>query len=439
MKKRYLLFMVQVHLNFRRAELESLADMHGVKVDFSQYSEESPFMIVELNNDEEARKWIRRSILCRAIYEYWGEGENYDGLHKNIKSNPLLEEFKRQYRNDSFKFEFESFGGSSSGKFDRVEQIEGFGYLSFEGKIRLKNPEQTYTVIEQYESVSENVGGEIPIYVYFGRLVQESNRSSGALEKYCLKSRPYRGTTSFEAELSLVSANVAQVKPYHLMYDPFAGTGSFLVAGGHFKAFVMGTDIDGRMIRGKDSHTITANFKYYKESIQFLDVITMDFTHNAIRKNLIIDTILCDPPYGIRESIKVLGAKDSERFIGKEDIEIGGLKAYLCSDYIPTKKPYSLDLLLDDLLCYAADRLPIGGRLAFWMPTANDDNIQNVIPLHANLELKYNCVQQFNKWSRRLLVYINRGNGFGGPTNVGLERSKNFRDRYFSGFNLGTT
>lgn len=70
------------------------------------------------------------------------------------------------------------------------------------------------------------------------------------------------------------------------------------------------------------------------------------------------------------------------------------------------------------------------------MPVANDENIETVIPLHANLELKYNCVQEFNKWSRRLLVYVNRGDGFQGPTNAGLERSKaNFRDRYFSGFN----
>ncbi|SCU98112.1 LADA_0H10660g1_1 [Lachancea dasiensis] len=437
MTKRYLLFMVQVHLNFRLAELESLADMFGLTtIDFSQYDEESPFFVVELENDQQAREWISRSILTRAIYEYWGQGSNYEQLHLDVQENPLYLQLKQEYRESSFKFEFDSFGGSSAGKLDRVACIESFKYLDFQGPIRMKNPEQIFTVIEEYEPLSDNQAGETPLRLFFGREVQRSDRFRGALEKYDLKKRPYKGTTSFEAELSLVSANIAQVKPGTFMYDPFAGTGSFLTAGGHYNAMVIGSDIDGRMIRGKGSQTIRANFKKYQDSLQFLDVLTMDFTHNALRKNLIIDTILCDPPYGIRESIKVLGAKDPERFIGKENVEINGQKAYLLRDYIPTKKPYSLDSLLDDLLHFAVERLPIGGRLAFWMPVANDENIETVIPMHADLELKYNCVQEFNKWSRRLLVYIQRGADYNGPTNMGSERSKErFRDRYFSGFN----
>ncbi|SCU96157.1 LAME_0F15126g1_1 [Lachancea meyersii CBS 8951] len=437
MVQKYLVFMVQVHLNFRLAELDSLADLHGIKtVDFTQYQRDSPFFIVELENDEQARKWISRSILTRAIYEYWGQGENYNQLHESVQQNPRFPQFLQEYRNTSFKFEFDSFGGSSSGKVNRVACIESFKYLDFQGPIRMKNPEQIFTVIEEYEPLNDNQAGETPLRLFFGREVQRSDRLRGALEKYDLKKRPYKGTTSFEAELSLVSANIAQVKPGTVMYDPFAGTGSFLTAGGHYQAIVIGSDIDGRMIRGKGTQTIKANFKKYNDSLQFLDVLTMDFTHNALRSDLLIDTILCDPPYGIRESIKVLGAKDPERFVGKENVEINGQKAYLMRDYIPTKKPYSLDALLDDLLHFAAERLPSNGRLAFWMPVANDENIETIIPLHANLELKYNCVQEFNKWSRRLLVYINRGSDFNGPQNVGLERSKErFRDRYFNGFN----
>lgn len=436
MGKQYLLFMVQVHLNFRRAELESLADLFGVSVDFSNYSDESPFMLVTLDNDEQARNWIKRSVLTRAIYEYWGEGTDYDNVHESVKKNDRFQQYKEENHEVSFKFDFEKFGGNMKQDMkSKVKVIESFKYLEFKGPIRMKNPDSVFTVIEEYQPISDNIGGEVPIKIYFGKLIQTSDRMRGALEKYDLKKRPYKGTTSFEAELSLVSANIAQVKPGTLMYDPFVGTGSFLVSGGHYGALVMGSDIDGRMIRGKGNDTIKANFAYYKESIQFLDVMTMDFTHNSLRKDLILDTILCDPPYGIRESIKVLGAKDPERFAGKEDVEIDGKKAYLHRDYIPTKKPYSLDSLLDDLLLFASERLPINGRLAFWMPTANDENVATIIPMHKNLELKYNCVQDFNKWSRRLLVYINRGPDFNGATNAGLQRTSNFRDRYFSGFN----
>ncbi|ONH80009.1 hypothetical protein BON23_1087 [Saccharomyces cerevisiae] len=432
--KKYLLYMVQVHLNFRRAELESLADLYNLSIDFSQYDANSPFFIVELENDQQAKDWIKRSILTRGIYEYWGQGTTLDELHKDIQRQSNFEQdLQLKFKHSTFKFEFECYKGNSKAK--RVEQIETFRYLGFEGKIDMKHPQEVFTVIEEYTPISENVGGKTPTRIYFGRQVQMSNRS--AMEKYDLKKRPYKGTTSFEAELSLVSANIAQVKPGTIMYDPFAGTGSFLVAGGHFGSLVIGSDIDGRMIRGKGAQVnISANFKKYGESSQFLDVLTMDFTNNALRNNLVIDTILCDPPYGIRESIKVLGAKDPERFLGKEDVEIDGEKAYLRRDYIPTKKPYALDSLLDDLLQYSSERLPIGGRLAFWMPTANDAKIETIVPMHENLELKYNCVQEFNKWSRRLLVYINRGSTFNGPSNHGIKRSKdNFRERYFNNFN----
>lgn len=426
-----------MHLNFRRAELESLADLYNIELDLKSYNENSPFLILDLDNEEQAKQLVERSILCKAIYEYWGYATNYPMLHQNIQNETNFEIRKDLNRFRSFKFEFESFGGNHKKSLrEKIEVINQFKYLDLQGEIRLKDPQEIFTIIETYSMVDAQTSSDYADGIYFGRLIQRSNRS--AMDVYDLKKRPYKGTTSFESELSLISCNIAQVKPGSIMYDPFAGTGSFLVAGAHFGAFVLGSDIDGRMIRGTgkgSTHNMLENFKHYNTESRFLDVMTMDFTHNSLRENLTIDTIVCDPPYGIRESIKVLGARDPERFEGKENVIIDGEKAYLRKDYIPTKKPYSLDSLLDDLLKFASERLPIGGRLAFWMPTANDENVETIIPLHKNLELKYNCVQEFNKWSRRLLVYINRGDGYNGPENHGVKRSQsNFRDRYFTHF-----
>lgn len=430
---KYLLYMVQMHLNFRRAELESLADLYKIKINLDSYDENSPFLILDLLNDEDARKLVKRSVLCKAIYEYWGQGATYEELHKCVQMESGFHERVRQYRDQTFKFEFESFGGNHKKSMkEKISTINEFTYLDLQGEINLNEPEQIYTLIENYELVNAQLSSDRPNMIYMGRLVQESDRS--AMDVYDLKKRPYKGTTSFESELSLISCNIAQVKPGDIMYDPFVGTGSFLVAGGYYGALVMGSDIDGRMIRGKGaSHDINENFKYYGTEGQFLDVMTMDFTHNSLRDGLVIDSIVCDPPYGIRESIKVLGARDPSRFIGKEAVEIDGEKAWLRKDYIPTKKPYSLDLLLDDLLEFASDRLPVGGRLAFWMPTANVENVETMIPMHCNLELKYDCIQEFNKWSRRLLVYVNRGVEYNGPSNRGQSRSRGetFRDYYF--------
>lgn len=434
---KYLLYMVQMHLNFRRAELESLADLFNIKINLDSYNKHSPFLILDLDNEEQAKQLVQRSILCKAIYEYWGYGQNYPTLHQNIQNEPNFVQRRDLNKFKSFKFDFESFGGNHKKSLpEKIDTINQFKYLDFQGEIKLKDPQEIFTIIETYSMIDPQTSSNQTDGIYFGRLIQRSDRSS--MDLYDLKKRPYKGTTSFESELSLISCNIAQVKLGTTMYDPFAGTGSFLVAGAHFGAFVLGTDIDGRMIRGTgkgSEHNMVDNFRYYKTESHFLDVMTMDFTHNSLRSNLPIDTILCDPPYGIRESIKVLGAKDPERFEGKENVVIDGEKAHLRKDYIPTKKPYSLDFLLDDLLKFASERLPIGGRLAFWMPTANDENVETIIPLHKNLELKYNCVQQFNKWSRRLLVYINRGDKYNGPENYGIKRSQtNFRDRYFTHF-----
>ena len=65
--------------------------------------------------------------------------------------------------------------------------------------------------------------------------------------------------------------------------------------------------------------------------------------------------------------------------------------------YIPPKKAYSFEAMLDDLLEFAARHLVDDGRLSLWMPTANDEDVELGIPAHPQLELVSVCVQTFNK------------------------------------------
>ena len=53
--------------------------------------------------------------------------------------------------------------------------------------------------------------------------------------------------------------------------------------------------------------------------------------------------------------------------------------------------------MLSDVLDFAVLMLVDGGRLAMWMPTANDEDIELAIPVHPGLELIAVCVQHFNK------------------------------------------
>ena len=191
------------------------------------------------------------------------------------------------------------------------------------------------------------------------------------------------------------------------------------------------------MLNGKgNDKNVKSNFKQYGTSGNFIDVLTMDFTHNALRKDFQIDSIVCDPPYGVREGLRVLGAKNEEKAAGREHDVFDGEIAYLRREFIPPKKPYLLANLLEDLLQFASERLPVGGRLAFWMPTANDNFEETQIPQHERLELLHCLEQLFNQWSRRLLVYVKRDESYKGITSNGLKEKniRDFRIRYFKRF-----
>ncbi|ODV96264.1 hypothetical protein PACTADRAFT_16407, partial [Pachysolen tannophilus NRRL Y-2460] len=444
MGRKYLLYLAQAYPNFRKAELESIAEMYGIKVDLSEHDETNPFLIVELENDDAARLLVKRSILARGIYELWGKGDDLGELHLDVQrrieesDGEYIKRFIEDNSQVSFKFDFIGYLGGRKTQEERVRIIETFKYLDFKGPIRMKNPDEIFVILEEYHVLDENTAAEIPDRMWFGRQVQLSARiEENILDKYDLSKRPYIGTTSFDAELSLVTCNIGQVDKGKIMYDPFAGTGSFLVTGSYFGALTFGSDIDVRMLRGKGKQqTIESNFQKYKTSMLFGDVLTMDFTNNAFRPSFKIDSIVCDPPYGVREGLKVCGSKNPIRSAGKENVVINGEKAFLRRDYIQPKKSYELDSLLDDLLRFAAKSLPVGGRLSFWMPTANDRFESTQIPQHENLELIYNLVQEFNKWARRLLVYVKRDEDYKGKTMTKDDRSvvNNFRQRYFTGF-----
>ncbi|TID29260.1 hypothetical protein CANINC_002056 [Pichia inconspicua] len=431
--KEYLIFLAQTHTGFRKAELESLADLHNIKVDLSNHTEDHPFMVVKLRSDEDACKLIDRAILAKGIYELWGHGNTIEEMHQDVKNN--MHNLREPFMHSSFKFENLNFQGGKKSREQQLKLFEGFKYLEFNGKIKMKNPDQIFAILENYKLGEDLYALDKPEHVWFGREVKLSARSEGAVERYDIKKRPYFGTTSFDAELALFTCNIGQVLPGELIYDPFVGTGSFLVAAAEFGGITIGSDIEFLTLKGKEpNRRLKNNFDYYKRPKQFCDALCMDFTNNAFRTNLKFGAIICDPPYGVREGVKVCGTtKDKE---GRENVIIDGQLAFLRRDYIQPKKTYSLDLLLDDLLEFSSQRLEVGSRLCFWMPVANDEDIPTLIPQHKELELIYELVQDFNKWSRRLLVYVKRGADYRGKTITSEERenSNNFRDRYFTKF-----
>lgn len=361
---------------------------------------QSPFGIVRFpgvdNAEATAQSVIARSILSYGIYELWGSGSDYTNLHKNVRCRSEM--LWERYKFSSFRFELDSFQGSRS-KSEQRDIIETFSYTGFEGPIKMNNPDNQFTVFEEYDL---NVAS--PKKLYFGRLVAESGRRATA--KYTLKKRSYIATTSMDAELSLVTANLALAGSGKLAYDPFVGTGSFPLACAHFGAHVFGSDLDGRSIRGKKSRSVKGNFEQYGTLASYLGGFIADLTHSPLRKDRWLDAVLCDPPYGVREGLKVLGSSKP----ALQDVVLleDGQPAHLSDHYLPPKKPYSFTRMLDDILHFSATRLVDNGRLCMWMPVADATVVDGKdaedgevavydIPQHPQLELLSECIQQFNK------------------------------------------
>jgi len=224
-----------------------------------------------------------------------------------------------KHQHESFRFEVDSFMVKHTA-LQRAELIESFKFLPFKGQIRMKNPELEMCVFEDY--VHE---ASAPHMLYLGRWIANGNRD--AATKYDLKKRKYISRTSMEAQLALVTANMVLAAPAKTIFDPFVGTGSFTVSCAHFGAVTIGSDIDGRSIRGVEAgRNVVSNFQQYGTVNNLLDNFISDLTHTPLRMVRFLDGIVCDPPYGVREGPKVLGYRGEKE---AKLVYVDGVPAHL--------------------------------------------------------------------------------------------------------------
>ena len=263
---------------------------------------QSPFCIVRLPSEAAARAFISRSILSAGIYELWGSATDEESLRDAVKNNPSIQ--ADLYRHNSFRFTVDGYRGKRT-QAECTEVIESFKFLPFEGAILMKGAEVEYCIFEDYDHLAS-----APKRMHMGRFIARSARE--CVTRLDLKTRHYISRTSMDAELSLVTANLTLAAPGKLLYDPFVGTGSFAVACGHFGAMALGSDIDGRSVRGNGDRNIFSNFVQYKIQDSFMDCLIADLTNTPLRQGRWLDGILCDPPYGIREGPKVLGYREGK-------------------------------------------------------------------------------------------------------------------------------
>eukprot|EP00842_Homolaphlyctis_polyrhiza_P002358 jgi/Hompol1/3122/HPOL_003125-RA len=388
----------------------------------------------------------------RDISELWATADTIEQLFDEIRAG---EQWKRliptaiffagvvcrllstqpQYMTCSWKFNVEIVGTSLTMP-EQLQRIERFAWLGYDGPIDLKNPDTIFMYYEDY-GFNGSLGlpiPEKPLKTFFGIWLARGNRA--LIAQYDLKKRGYLGTTSMDAELSLVMANQALARPGTLILDPFVGTGSFLVSCSHFGAYTLGSDIDGRQIRGTSEKNVDSNVKQYKLESRVLDSIICDIANHSWRDGEWWDAIVCDPPYGVRAGAKRIASNPDTKPTFSA-IKANGEPRY------PQTIVYEMEDVIVDLVSFAASHLVPGGRLVFWLPTMNEQYEPQDIPTHSRLVLIANSEQSFGKWSRRLITMEKIAPSEAdqaaadakraAATNAGLKEAghANFREKYF--------
>ncbi|KAL4439704.1 hypothetical protein ABPG75_002705 [Micractinium tetrahymenae] len=422
-RRRYLCYFLHRHLEFRLPDAQSAAEValeggHAARLDTGCRGgggggaavvwekpfgnrPESPFWYAHVHSKDAAKAIAARSLLTKVVLEVWGEGETLEGLQAAVAAHPEAERAKWGGAEQSFKFVVDTWGCTFT-MAQQVELIESMeGCTRFQGRIDLRSPQNRFWLI-----VVKSNGRGLPLLpdrYYFGREVAAGDRS--VVSTYDLRRRRYLGPTSMDTEMAFLMCNIckarfcsARVRRCSLVLDPFVGTGSILIPAAHLGALTLGADIDIRVIKlGKKDKAgrqvnVWTNFRDYGLPPP-LGLLRCDLHTAPFRDGLeeVLDAIVCDPPYGVRAGGKKSVAK--ERLITDR------------TSYIPSTDPYTLAECLHDLLDAAARLLRVGGRLAYFMPSAPGFYCEDEVPRHPALEMLANCEQMLTtRYSRRLIL-----------------------------------
>uniref|UniRef100_UPI00358F6BA9 tRNA (guanine(10)-N2)-methyltransferase homolog isoform X1 n=2 Tax=Myxine glutinosa TaxID=7769 RepID=UPI00358F6BA9 len=311
---RYLLLLAQEHLEFRLPELKALFSVFGADLEYDKITspEKEPFLVVKNVDEETVRKVMARTVCAKSAYEIWGTGRTLDELVTSLRTYPKHRMSPFCKADSTFKISVHSFNKTLP-QADRLNKIEALSFLPWDGKVNLSAPDHTFCLLENYAGDVNNIPND-PCQVFFGRWLTDGQRD--LIRRYSIKTRHFIGNTSMDATLSFIMANHARVKPQDVVFDPFVGTGSLLVASAHYGAYVTGGDIDYNTIhgigkasrrnqvwRGPDE-SIKSNLCQYGLQDRYLDVFVGDASRPPWREGPLFNAIITDPPYGVREATR---------------------------------------------------------------------------------------------------------------------------------------
>ncbi|CAM9725349.1 unnamed protein product, partial [Discosporangium mesarthrocarpum] len=404
---KYLLqFTASHHETFWLPELDSILEMYGTDPlaaydhkkaweNVALGSMATPFLIVELESEKLAKFIGERAILTKRVMELWGHGATFEEASEEVRRHP--EKLSSPYFSEEVSWSIQVAAAGYTYTMEEQEKLRKlFAHMPFRGPVQCRKPMQLFMLWGDFDCEDGYREGRLPKWVYFGRRISDGNRD--LIGRFDLKKRSYLGPTSMDNELSLVMANMVKARPGAICFDPFVGTGSILVACTHFGAFCMGTDIDVRVLKGKDGKNVYTNFEQY--GLAQPELIRSDnaLYNRHFREVELYDSVVCDPPYGIRAGARKSGRQGGNpRPVAPEDRW----------DHVPHTQPYPVEDVLVDLLDVSAQTLVMGGRLCYLLASTWDFDIKVDLPRHPCLELRFDSVQGLTQiMCRRLITMV---------------------------------
>ena len=401
---RFLVYFANEMIPFRWPEIDAIVSLFNLSIKWREKTAK-PFAIVESACERDIRTLCSRSLLIMSAHELWCEGTTKSMLFDDMRRSPLMMMPQYAGKDRSFKITVETFNRKTKTE-EKVAKIEEMAFLPFEGPINLSSPDNNFTFVEYYpREQNSDTQADVPVEYYFGKFLCHSTKRY-QIHKYSLKHRKFISNTSMDPELACIMANIAKVNEGDFVLDPFVGSGSILVAAADMGALVFGSDIDYKLLfglsrptrpnvreRGLDENVL-GNLHQYSMSSLFGDVILADTSRPVYRQSFKFDSIICDPPYGIRESIERVGTEKKDWKIPEEMLPI----------HFPSKIRYNLKDIIGDLLNLSCQTLHKGSRVVFWMPLCRDENgekLDFVHPSHPCMETICCCEQVLTRHSSR--------------------------------------
>ena len=281
------------------------------------------FMIVELPNDDSVKTLCSRAVLIKSVYELWSYNPHslpqlIDEVAHTVQQDPSIPHFLTDYlsvdKNLSWSVQVLTFGKTFTMQEKEQVRLQFKPYLTFPGPVQIRTPQIEVWIVLNYQGKPDysrkamasllrkkdgssedvtttpatnnddhdDVGSDnemeeevldcqnIQKPAYLGRKVTDNTEIKKIQQKYDLKKRVYLGPTSLDDALALILCNIAGVSMNMMAYEPFIGTGSIAIALEHFGSWVIGSDIDPRVLRGdmyagKDVQHLEKNKQYYHE------------------------------------------------------------------------------------------------------------------------------------------------------------------------------